>query len=505
MKISLISTSTYPGDQGLRYVSSLLKKEGHIVKVIFLVDKEDYSKKYSKKVIEDLSKICKDDDLIGVSSMASTSIRGAQVIDYLKNILKKTVVWGGVHPTISPEKCIQQCDIICISEGEKAMAQLADNLSKGKDISKIENLWVKKDGEIIKNPIGALVHNLDELPYPDFDIEDHYISDGKKIRKFKEEDFRGMIFYQTERGCPNSCTYCINKRLKEINKGKGKILRTHSVDYVIKDLIRLKRKFKSVKVFDIRDETFFVRDLEYIRDFCKRYKSEVGLRWKCLGDPKNTSYEKLELCMEAGLTDIIIGIQGVERVNFQVYKRYLKDEHIIECAKIVNKFKDLAVMYDVITCNPYETKEDIYNMIRLLQKLPKPYFLSVNNLVFFLGSELYKKAREDGIVNSDKDSGFNLNYWDRWKHIKLKKKNEYMTLVINLMRGSVTKRRFGTMPNFILNKLIKNYQKEHKTFTHIVGPMVGLSDFFRENLLKPIYRSTPTSIQAWYDKIRYRV
>ena len=45
MKISLISTSTYPGDQGLRYISSSLKKKGHKVKMIFMVDKENYSKK----------------------------------------------------------------------------------------------------------------------------------------------------------------------------------------------------------------------------------------------------------------------------------------------------------------------------------------------------------------------------------------------------------------------------------------------------------------------------
>ncbi len=505
MKISLISTSTYPGDQGLRYVSSMLKSKGHDVKMIFMVDKEDYRKKYSKDVVESLGKLCKEDDLIGVSSMASTSIRATQIIRYMKNILNKTVIWGGVHPTISPEKCLQECDIICISEGEQAMCELADKLEKGQDISKIENLWVRKNNQITKNPIRFLVHDLDELPPPDFDIEDHYILDKNKLRKFKEEDFRGMIFYQTERGCPNSCTYCINKRLKEINKGKGKVLRTHSVDYVIKDLIKIKNKFKSIKVFDIRDETFFVRDLEYIKDFCSKYKSQVGLRWKCLGDPINTNYEKLKLCVEAGLTDIIIGIQGVERVNLNVYKRYIKDENVIKCAKVVNKFKNIAVMYDVITCNPYETKEDIYNMIRLLQKLPKPYFLSVNNLVFFLGSELYKKAHQDGIIKSDKDSAFNLNYWDRWKHIKLKRKNEYMTLVLNLMRGTVTNRRFGTMPNFILKFLIKDYKKENKIKAYIIGPFVGISDFIRENLLKPIYRSTPTSFKAWYDKVRYRI
>lgn len=506
MKISLISTSTYPGDQGLRYVSSSLKKKGHDVKIIFMVDKEDYSKKYSKKVLRQLMNLCMLDDLVGVSSMASTSIRAEQIVKYMRNILGKQVVWGGVHATISPRKCLETCDIVCIGEGEETICELADKLSKHKDINNIKNLWIKKDNEIIKNPLRNLISDLDKLPEPDFDIENHYILDRNKIRKFQERDFRGMIFYQTERGCPHACTYCINKKLKKINKGKGQILRTHSVKYVINDLVKLKNKFKSIKVFDIRDETFFIRDLDYIKEFCSEYKKKVGLRWKCLGDPKFTDYEKLKLMIDAGLTDIIIGIQGVERVNYNVYKRFIKDEEVIRCAEIINKFKDkLTVMYDVITCNPYETKEDIINMIRLLQKLPKPFFLSVNNLVFFLGSELYDKAKTDGLIKNEKDSAFDLNYWDRWKHIRLKRKNAYLVLILNLMRGVATKRRFGIMPNFLVNFLVKNYEKEHKTRAFLIGNIVGCFDFAREKIMKPIYRSMPTNFKTFYDKVRYKV
>ena len=79
-------------------------------------------------------------------------------------------------------------------------------------------------------------------------------------------------------------------------------------------------------------------------------------------------------------------------------------------------------MYDVITTNPYEKPQDVIDMIRLLQKIPKPYFLSVNNLVFFTSTPLYCKAKEDGIIKKEEDSAANLNYWDRAAHIKLKGK-----------------------------------------------------------------------------------
>ena len=39
-------------------------------------------------------------------------------------------------------------------------------------------------------------------------------------------------------------------------------------------------------------------------------------------------------------------------------------------------------------------------MIRLLQKIPKPYFLSVNNLVFFHGSKLHERAVKAQLHNT---------------------------------------------------------------------------------------------------------
>ena len=84
MKITLISTSTYPSDQGIRTISSCLKKAGHQVQLVFLTASEDYSKFYPKKVLEQLKEMCSDSKLIGFSSMASTAKKAEQAIAYLK-------------------------------------------------------------------------------------------------------------------------------------------------------------------------------------------------------------------------------------------------------------------------------------------------------------------------------------------------------------------------------------------------------------------------------------
>ena len=513
MRITLISTATFPSDQGIRTISSVLKKAGHQVKIVFMSYSEDYLKLYKQNELKQLLQICKGSGWIGINCYASTAPRAIRITNFLKKSLPQIpLVWGGIHPTICPERCIPYTDIICIGEGEEAAIEFSNAIAKGSPIEKIKNLWIKKEnGKIIKNPVRPAIENLDNLPFADYDIREHFVLENHKIRKFREEDLAGVIFFLTGRGCPYGCAYCSNNLLNELYKGKCKsIVRWHSSDYIIKCILDLRKRFKTLNYFDIRDDTFSLRPLNQIKEFCEEYKEQVGLRMKCLGDPKTISEEKIALLVDAGCTDIIIGIQGGERVNKEIYFRNQTDKNVLDAARIINRHREkLTVMYDIITCNPFEKSEDVLNMINLLRKIPKPYFLSVNNLVFFPGTSLYERAKQSPILSKQAEKSWRLNYWDRAKHIRLKKKNMYLVLILNLMRGSVTKRRFGAMPNFLINYLINprrvKYHLKNPTPTHVALFFVGISDIIRERIAKPIYRSMPIGFKVWYDKIRYKV
>ena len=512
MKIVLISTATFPSDQGIRTISSVLKNAKHDVKTVFMAYSEDYSKFYQDNELNQLFSICKNADLVGITSFASTAPRSIQIIKFLEGKgIKSPIVWGGIHATISPDLCIEHCDIVCVGEGEGAVLDLAKAIENKKPYKKIKNLWVKEKEKIIKNPVRPVIENLDKLPFADYDIQDHYILENHYLRKFREEDLAGQIFFLTGRGCPYGCAYCSNNLLNELYKGKcKKIVRWHSADYIIDCILDLKKRFKTLHYFDIRDDTFSLRPLEQIKEFCEKYKKRVNMRFKCLGDPKTISKEKVKFLVDAGCTDIIIGIQGSERVNKEIYNRNQTDKNVFDAGKILNKYKDkLTVMYDVITCNPYEKPEDIINMIKLLQKIPKPYYLSVNNLVFFPGTGLYERAKKDPNLKKQIDISANLNYWDRSKHILLKKRNMYLVLILNLMRGAVTESRFGAMPTFFIDYLIKPERVKHNLknpfSSLLVLQIVGVADLIRERVAKPIYRSMPVNFKVWYDKVRYRV
>jgi len=515
MKVTLISTSTFPSDQGLRTLSACLERAGHDVLMIFLPLVEDYTRKYTDKELKRIWDKTKESQLVGIGSMESTTGRAKQLIDLYQN--KNTpIVWGGPHPTFFPEKCFNMCNIIAVGEAEEAIVELADTMEKGEPIINIKNFYVRQNGKEYENPVRPPPNDLDILAQPDFDIEDQWILERGRLIPFEERHFVGMLFFQTERGCPQACSYCTNNILRALYEDKADALRTHSVDYVIDFFKKIKSRFPTIKTIDIRDETITVRNIDWLREFSEKYKREVGIRLKCLAEPATMSFgdvseEKIRLLVEAGLTDIIIGIQsGSDRLNKEVYNRFITSKHVLDCAKIINKFKDkLTVMYDIISCNPYETNEDIIDTIRLLQKIPKPYFLSVNNLIFFEGTPLYKKALEDGLIKTYNDTAGNLNYWDRWKHIKLKKKNPYLNLVLNMMRGSCTGRRYGLIParalDYLTRKDIVTYHVENERPTYTVGEVVEVMDNTREKIAKPLFRAMPLQFKTFYDRVRYKV
>ena len=155
-----------------------------------------------------------------------------------------------------------------------------------------------------------------------------------------------------------------------------------------------------------------------------------------------------------------------------------------------------------------ENPEDILETIKLVLQIPPPFYLSVNNLIYFEGTPLYRRALADGIIKQESDTAEMLNYWDRWQHIKLKKKNPYLNLLLNMMRGPATKSRFGLMPRSLVKKLISpklvSFNLKNEIPTKTIGSMVSFMDWGRENVAKPVYRSLPIEFKSWYDQVRYK-
>src|SRR5438105_12939563 len=93
-------------------------------------------------------------DIIGLSSMTGYSDLTRRVAARLKVAAPKSfVMWGGIHPIIYPTDAIAaDVDAICTGEGEFAFERFFDAFKNGRDFSGIGKHWVKRDGEVTRNP-----------------------------------------------------------------------------------------------------------------------------------------------------------------------------------------------------------------------------------------------------------------------------------------------------------------------------------------------------------------
>jgi radical SAM superfamily enzyme YgiQ (UPF0313 family) len=427
MKVTFLSLGLSTDAIGPRILSSLLKKNGYQSQLLFLPTVEDLKRRathsnyhYSENVLKQIIDLSMGSDLIGISLMTHHKSIAFELTKRIKKSTATPIIWGGIHPTVCPEECLETADMVCFGEAETSLLELVRCMSNHEDISGIPGIWIKKDGQVVNNGAGALAKELDSLPFPDYSFEDHHLLIGDNIEPMTPENWRRHLIkffpplncdrpenpaYQvlSARGCPYKCTFCGEYPLTENIYGR-RYFRKRSVSNLMEELIWAKNAFPFIGEICFCDDTFSSRSISDLQDFARQYKEKIALPFYILVSPANVTQEKFDLLVDAGLTNIGMGIQSGSRRIIELYDR----QHVgsvdqsLKAAHILNSYKDrLLPYYDFIIENPYETNEDLLETVRLLVKLPRPYITRVYALSFFPGTALHKKACADGIFFDD--------------------------------------------------------------------------------------------------------
>lgn len=435
MKISIIAPT--PPDVaafGVRALSAYLKKNGKDVQLIFLpggVEKfkhrTGFRYEYEKIILAQVTDLCRGSGLVGISFMSNYLDRARQLCEAVRAAYKEVpLIVGGIHPSVMPDECLQFSDIVCVGEGEEAVLELTECIEKGDDYSAIQNLFVKKGDRVYRNPLRPLIHNLDDLPFYDFGTEGHFIYDNIKKsiepmtkdllkRSFPLEphvegtfsdSYNRTLSYKTmtTRGCPHHCTFCAERTLANMYSGQ-KYLRKRSTAHVIEELMWVKRELPFVESIFLFDDTFLARPTEEIKEFARVYKTAIGLPFHIQASPETVNEEKMEALIEAGLAFVEMGIQSTSGTAKDLYKRKVSTDTILLAANIFHKYgkKMYPPCYHVILDNPWENSKDVVETIELVLKLPRPFWLKRASLVCFPGTELYLKAKKEGVIKTEED------------------------------------------------------------------------------------------------------
>jgi radical SAM superfamily enzyme YgiQ (UPF0313 family) len=322
-------------------------------------------------------------------------------------------LWGGIHPTIKPEECLDYADMVCIGEGEQAMSELTDKMQNKQYYYDIKGMGFNNKGKVIINANQELpgtkkseFAHLDQIPFQDHDYRSHFILDGENVVRMNTELFKDRwdYIYMTlpTRGCPFACTFCINNLYLDMYPHQ-KPIRKRSVDNVIMELQQAKDKIPFIRYIKFDDDAFFIMSLDEISDFSKKYKEHIRMPLIITGATASTlSKEKLVLLVDAGLIEIRMGIQTAGTITKKLYKRPHTNQQIENAVRMINEYKDkLRAKYDIILDNPWETDQDQIETLMFLSKLPVPYWLTLFSLNFFPGTDIYRKAKKEGFIKDD--------------------------------------------------------------------------------------------------------
>ena len=425
MKITLISPYEDIACLGLRSISAYLKRAGYQTQMIFLprvgtegIRYQGFQYRYDERLLRQVVALAMDSDLIGISLMTNYFDNAVQLTRKLKQELDAPIIWGGIHPTVRPEECLDYADMVCLGEGEEAMFELVTKMQAGQCYEDVRNVWLRINNRVVKNELRPLLQDLDSLPYPDYDLEGHYVL-------YKRNESRAMTYsllsqyldntYTTmlSRGCPWQCTYCCNNAVKILYRHQ-KILRRRSVEHFIGELAQVKARMPFIEAVKIEDDNFFSSSLGLINDFCQAYTQRVKLPLIITGGhPAVITEEKMEVLVDAGLMEMRMGIQTGSNRTKKLYHRFVKNETVLRSAQVLNKFdgKICPPQYDFILDNPWGTEEDLLETLNLLLEIPKPYRLNLFSLTFFPGTELYDKAKTEGLIRDDLNEVYRKYYF----------------------------------------------------------------------------------------------
>lgn len=494
MKITLISPYSDISSIGVRTISAYLKSNGASTRIIFLpLQKSFYSREdfsfYPDPVIDNLANLVKYDDLIGISVMSNyfDSIKDL-TIKLKRKFTDKPIVWGGIHPTVMPEKCIEIADYICVGEGEISFLNLCKNLAAGKSGENIPGIWSKTNGRIFRNDPRSVITDLDQIPPQDYDLEDNYIllssNNLVSITKNNLHKFLGVTYWTMyTRGCPFRCTYCCNDALRKVHQDFAK-LRAKSPECMVQEINAIKDRFPFIEYVYFADDTLFALSEKEIKEFSEYYKIFVGLPFIVSGvQPSVFTEKKFDYLVDSGMIRIRMGIQTGSQRTLRLYERNQDNETVIKVSHLLQKYSNKLVMpnYDIILDNPWETQKDILQTIALLEDISPPFSLNIFSLVLFPGTSLYSKAVHEHIVTEMGKLKHYLNY-----------EPSYLNLVIALF-GLFKVPRW--LLKLLLSKHIVNTKRRFFTIHRILYNLIlyrkGIVSVFKRDLsmFQPILQS----------------
>ena len=429
---------------GLAYIHSVLEKERHEVKLLFLNNYDyEYSERMLFKYLEEYQP-----QIVGFQIFSMNRISTYRAIEKMEKLYTQTrIIIGGIHTSVMYEQIIKKYPqvIAVIGEGEITVNELVKAFESNADLESVDGIAFNKNGRVVRTNPRELISNLDSIPFPKHEVF------------FDNDSNRTVAHIITSRGCPFDCSFCC---LKVISKRK---YRKRDIANVVQEIKHLKQKYPHIKHIQIHDDTFLLDNQRVIK-FCKMLIDlNLKLTFECSARVKPISYDMFYWMEKAGFKKIMFGLETGSIKLLQSIHKNITQNDVIELFETLKPFNFIITTF-LICGFPGEDDNTIQETIELVQKTQKikyNWIAGIGKLWVYPGTEVYDEMKKSSHIDdsfwlSEKSVPYYTVDHSIEKLIEFE--NEIMDSVsiyrIFTLRGF--KNHFLVMPSTIVRYIVKN-------------------------------------------------
>ena len=260
----------------------------------------------------------------------------------------------------------------------------------------VKGIWYKKEGKIIKNPPRPLIENLDEIPYPAWDLFDMetYLKNPMGFEPPGDialDRVRSMPICPS-RGCPYNCTFCYH-----IFSRRNRV---RSAESILGEIKELKDRY-DINFFAFHDDCFII-NRKRLYEFCDAYgESGLGIKWACFGRANLMNGELLQKLKDANCEYVGYGIESGSQKMLDAMNKQVTVEQAKNALLLTQKM-GIRVHCTFMVGIPGETRETIWETVKFCKDTNRSVHL------FFAapypGTPLFEQAKKLGRIPDDLES-----------------------------------------------------------------------------------------------------
>ena len=310
-----------------------------------------------------------------------------ELIRELGKLMPDLAIWLG-----GPEVSYDAKDVLCRlpmvrgvmkGEGEETFAELCKiyRCSKHTD-EELENLagitFRRADGTIIENPWREVM-DLSKVPFVYQRIED-----------FEHK----IVYYESSRGCPFSCSYCLSS--------VDKRLRFRNLELVKQELqFFLDHKVPQVKFVDRTFNCKHDHAIAIWKYIAEHDNGITNFHFEVAADLLNEEELKILEGMRPGLVQLEIGVQSTNPDTIRAIRRTMDFDKVSEVVARIQKKGNIHQHLDLIAGLPYEDIQSFAHSFDDVYAL-KPEQLQLGFLKVLKGSYMEEQQKAYGLEHKSR-------------------------------------------------------------------------------------------------------